>query len=499
MEYDLPHFRIDFRDWMKGNNLYDEYPSGGLIGSAIGYNPFKYPGLLVAKPALPTTTVTSSLKRAAAISTSFNASSTVGSGSFALVGLAKDGDPNVSAADGYFYQIDPNTGAMTAMGGVGSKSYRLGWSDMEGIQNYSVVTSADDIAIINPSAGSAGPGTSLAFQIYENFASTEGVGMSSSVPHPMGWFEEFLYVADGGTLHMFENYNTIVEDAFTNIPDRYTVTALCQSRSYLLIAATQYFSNAAAYSNPKTPTRILVWDGYSPSFADDILVDDQVTAMVRGNDSIVYVWTRQHFGYINGSRVEKLRKLNNPVYKSQITSVTDGIMYADGPTMVRYSSVIPGGTKYFFLEDTLTENIMAMAQLVTDKPIVFTDKGSAGSGRNLLYTGLDTGTSGTHTFQFNTRVLRATCKVRHVVIETENGVGASDYVTVAYIDQNGTTQTCGTFTGATSAMLAKKVWNFDVFAKPGTTIIKPLITLSGAVKLRSVEFYYAQVGQINNP
>lgn len=281
------------------------------------------------------------------------------------------------------------------------------------------------------------------------------------------------------------------------MPDRYTVTALVQSRGYLLIAASFYYNNTALLTRAKTPTRILVWDGFSQSFADDILIDNQVTAMVRAGDGTVYIWTNQHFGYLNGSKFQKLRKVNNLVFKHMVTNVPDGIMYADGASLIRYSSVIPGGTKYFFLENTVAETVTSIAQLQDDTPIIFTDKGSAGSGKNLLYAGLDSGASGTHTFQFNTRILRATCKVRHVVIETE-GLASGQSIQVQYIDQNGDTQDCGTFTYSNAKHAAKKVWNFDVFGKPGTTIIKPLVTQTGGAKLRSVEFYYERVGQVNN-
>ncbi len=495
MDYSLPHFRIDFRDWMKGNNLYDAYPNGGLLASENGYNPFKYPGDLVAAPDYPTAAVTSNLKRAI-IANGLNTDLTAGAGTSSNVGavaIALDGDPN-TAAHGYYYQVHPTTGAFTlGATALSSKNYRLGYTEAEFIYaSYTLVTNDTNIAFIDPIA--AGP-----LDVSETWASTVG-GMSTSAwvssnPHPMGRFEDFVYAGDGDSLTQIDGF-TVTSRYFTGIPQGYTVTALVQHRGYLLIAATEHFLSLGTTTNGKFQTRILLWDGFSPSYSDDILVDDQITAMVAGNDGVIYVWTVKHFGYLNGSRFEKLRTVNNRVYKHMVTPVTDGIMYADGTTLVRYSSAIPGGKKYFFVQNTTADTITNIIQVVTDVPIICTDGGNAGHAKNLLYTGLDTGVSATaKTFTFNPRLVRVPVKLRHVVIETD-GLSTGS-IAIGYIDSDGNTQTVGTFDG-TGAQAGKRVWHFDAFSLPDTRRITPVVTMNGDAKLRSIDFYYQPVGSANN-
>lgn len=340
--YNLPHFRVDYQDWIRGNNVADNYPNGGLLSSETGFNPFKYEGLVVAQKDFPTTTVTSSLKRAAAMATSPNVDQ--GTGIMGLLGIAGIGDPN-SWGLGRFYTIDPDTGAMTAKGaGNTSKNYRRGWTDTCMIGYDTLFTSATDITKVTMSGGTA--------TIAETWGTSNGMSgdHTDHVPHPIIVGDTLAYVADGNELTQVDLASSTVTKAyFTHIPSEYVVTAGIYHRGYFYLAAAYWYAAFGIITNAKLHTRIFLWDGFSQSFADDFYIDDTVTAMHRGGDGTVFVWTTKHFGYLSGSTFVKLRKIVNKVYKCDIIDVPNGVMYAEGTQMVRYSAVVPGGRKAFFI------------------------------------------------------------------------------------------------------------------------------------------------------
>lgn len=659
--YNLPHFRIDYQDWFRGNNVADNYPNGGLLSTETGFNPFKYEGLVVAQKDFPTTTVTSNLKRAAAVSTGINIKQS--DGSMQLLGIASVADPNTWQI-GRFYGIDPLTGAMTAKGaGNTTKHYRRGWTDMCSIGYDTLISSGTDLTKY-VEGGS----------ITENWGTGNGMSgdHTENVPHPIIVMDAFAYIADGNELTQVDLDGGIATKGyFTHIPSEYVITAGIYHRGYAYLAAAYWFAALGVVSNAKTHTRIFLWDGFSQSFADDFYIDDIVTAMHRSGDGTVFVWTYKHFGYLNGTQFVKLRKINTRVYKCDIIDVPNGVMYSDGTTIVRYSSIVPGGKRAFFsvpftpgtpdtsfaftgnshsinvatldvdvvaatdvntLEvgtcadygivngtaltyigpnhdvlvmntvyyagnvsgatfklyadaglttlknftvDTIghqftvpgnlsyvglsanpleygivsgsaitftgstagglvhntvyyageitssrfsvysdvglttkvtmsadvnpaafsvavsgSETIIGLAQLKEDYPIVFTDHGTPGSGKNLLYGPLDNDTSGNNkTFRFNRRITRVPVKVRGVVVETE-GLGASGTITVSYYNSEGVLKTCGTYTYATAKMAARQRWAFEVTGHPTTTEVDPVVTISGTAKFKSVDFYY---------
>jgi hypothetical protein len=496
MDYSLPHFRVDFQDWLAGNNLYDDYPNGGLLASASGYNPFRYPGLLVPNKDYSTTTITSGLVRAPVIA----ADITTDSG-FNFVAVGSQGDPNDDIAAGTFYLIDPETGAMSVLTNPGGAAinynYQLGWSEaVTGELGNVFITSEDDVTLVNPSHGT--------LRVDQGWGNANGIsgGLNSLNMHPMARFEEFIYIGDGNNVHQIDiDAGTAIEDYFEAIPTNFEVTSMEQHKSYLLMAITQYAGDILDpdYSvyNSNTGHEILAWDGFSPSFTDRFPVPNQVTAMRSTPEGICYIWTTKHFGYLNGSRFEPLRELTSRVYKHMIVPAPHGgVMYAQGTKVVRYSSAVPGGKKFFTVQADAGLTITSILQAFETRLMVFTDSGdNAVAGKNLLWDDLDAGTPGTKSFAFNQRVLRVNCKVRHVVIETEGLNGGS--VQVQYYDQNGDLRDCGTFNGA-GAQAGKRAWNFAIHSHPGTNVIKPYITISGGAKLRAFEFYYEQTGQTNN-
>lgn len=491
----LPHFRIDSRDWMKGNNLYDDYPTGGLLSLETGYNPWKYPGLLVGNQAWSSSAVTASLKQVPAIAVAGTPSGTTQP--YSLIVCSMNSDPN-TVGKAFFYEVNPDTGVQTVIYNVASsKNYKLGVTEAENWASSSIFTSEDNLTRILPFS------TGIGAVSEGQMVTLGGSALNTNTPHPMALFEsDFVYIGDGDNLVQFElPASTAVNNYFTSIPDAYGVTSLVEHRGYLLIAISKWvgFSPPA---NAKFPSSILVWDGFSPSFVDQYPIDDYVTAMVVSDEGTCFIWTKKEFGYLNGSVFVPLRAVTTPVYKHQVVKVPGGIMYADGINLIRFSSAFPGGKKYFFIEDRVTQTITAIGQMSANTPIIFTDGGTGHSGSNLLYPTLDTGTSnanalGLRTHEFNPRLLTKSVKVRYIVIETA-GLGGGAVI-VQYKDSEGTLIDCkAVFDAAVSTMTNKRRWVFEVFSTPGTSVISPVLTLKGAAKLKSIDFYYEEVEDTGN-
>lgn len=481
MRFDLPNFRIDFRDWNKGNNLYDDLPTGGFKRDTTGYNPFKTPGALQSMPTLSETAVTASLKRSPIVAWAPGGNVA----DFGLIGVGVDAAP-LTGGQGYFYFIDEQTGAMTLLYTCHATnySYKLGQSEAVTYNTGILVSSQKGLTFVNP-------GTGLNEAAYTGFGLSD---FNANVPHPMAYLEDILYIGDLELLHQLDGGTG--DSAYFSIPSQFIITALEEHRGYLMIAGSEYYMFQSNITNVKTRTEIFTWPGYGESFVDRFIIPDQVTAMKSADDGRLYVWTIKQFGYFNGLRFVPLRDLENPIYKSQIMLVKNGLMFADGMKMIRYASVVPGGSKYFYVNEVHTKTITALVSGYPSKFTTMLDGGIGNAGRNVLYTDL-TASGGTREYEFNPRITKVPVKMRQVVVETD-GLGASGVITVKYKNSNGETKDCGTFTYADVKMAAKKRWTFTISGHPSTTQITPLITVGGTAKLLSVDYYYEAAGETNN-
>ena len=510
MRYDLPNFRIDFRDWMKGNNLYDNYPTGGLKATAAGYNPFKYPGLLVAQPTRSETAITSGLARYPVIAWSAGSQD----GYIDLTVVGRDADPN-TLGNGVPYRVNGRTGAFIKAGGVfpaqtpsdilTSHGYRLGYSEMVESTSAAFISSDLDVAEIDP-----GELNTVNYSTADEdwFSSLSGgTLLRAGSPHPLAWFGEDLYVGDQFELHQATGFGTtiVANQAVITLPSRYTITSLEEHKGYLYITATKFyelsnnFTGSLVQEQTKIKTEVFIWDGFSESFLENYPLPDQVTAMKTDEDGRLYMWTTKQFGYFNGLAFVPLKDLENIVYRPHICKVKNGLMYADGMKAIRYGSIVPGGERKFYLHETFTKNISALMCIIPDIMIVALDGGSGNAGINILYSSIDSGTPGTtRSLDFNPRFTKVAVKVRHVVVETADGLGASGVVTVKHNDANGVSKTDGTFTYTNAKMAAKRRWVFDVFDCDPTSEIQPVIEVAGSVKLKSVDYYYEQATDTNN-
>lgn len=491
MRYELPNFRVDFRDWMKGNNLYDDYPTGGLKAAQVGYNPFKYPGLLVSNQNLSEASVSSGLYQSPAITWAARFVSAA-SGSVPVL-LGVDSDPYVGSTP-KVYWMDQTTKALTAFTTTTAftATYRKGFSYMVKYGSGLLVSSTNNLTKLTLGSPNITKD--------EDYRTTAGLsGMSSTSPHPIAFLDNLAYVADNEDIHELDPATNTGVDSVFSLQDTYTITELTEHRGYLYIAATEEYSYSTTpntFINSRDYTRIFVWDGFSQGYLDNYTIPDRVTAMYSGDDGRLYIWTIKQFGYLNGIEFKPLRDIENVVYRDDIVPVKNGLMYADGTKLITYASVMPNATRRFFIQEIYTKNITSVITIGNEQQIVLKG-GSSLNGIVVSYGSYLTQSGGSRTFEFNARFTKVSVAVRHVIVETE-GLGASGVIVVAYKDSKGNTNTCGTYTYADTAMAATRRWVFDVFEVDPTSQITPIITITGTAKLKSVDYYYEEVVEVNN-
>lgn len=492
MRYDLPNFRIDFTDWMKGNNLYDNYPSGGLKESALAYNPFKYPGLLVSAPDRVETTITSSLKRVPSFAwaISFSNKGTAGvSTDNAIVALS--GDVPGTAGDGYFYEVNKSTGVFTSIVNDTVKDYVEGITFALPYNEGAIFTSTTDISYVIPRLNSVNK------TLWTGAGDLNQSALTDSVPHPMSYLDDLIYIGDGGDLHEFDTGSFTADSNVFSLGNNFVITALAEHRGYLYIAASQYFFDFASFTTVKALSKIFLWDGFSEGYLDEFITPDRINAFKASEDGRLYGWTTKQFGYFNGLSFTPLKDLENAVYPHHIVSVKNGLMYADGTKIIRYSSIYPGSTRRFFFIEQHTKTIGSIMISYLTNYIVTLNGAVSTSGVNLLYSDLDNRSGGTRSYEFNPREIKVPVKVRSVVIETD-GLGSPGSVQVQFKNENGVTQSCGTFISSNTKMAAKKKWRFDPSKLTASSVIIPYITITGSAKLKSVDFFYEPAIDVGN-
>lgn len=481
MKYALQNFRVDKKDFLSGNNAYDNYPTGGYLNATVGANVFSKPGLLAQAPALPSAVNTANPGTGfVGFARGYN-----GSGGGTLLGMYVNSATNYA----YFTMLTSTTGAHgTAQSDTGGRNYNYYQSDLVYYKTYFYASGASTIAQIDQGNSSISA-TWLTSQTDTRTGLTATV-MTSNVPHPMLVFESILYIADGRYLNKLDGttYTTQVFD----VPEGYNITALVEWRGMIyLFASPTTFSDGVDLPS-HGGAKLYSWDGLQDSWFEEYDTDYTVfSAFVWKNR--MYAFTKYFLGVWNGSELVPLYPTTGIVYKHQITTTADSFMFADGVKIVRYGVPhgMPGGRKFYNYLDNGATSFAGIASAYNNA-LILSER--VASSKTYYISNPDTpATSGSRTFDFNPRFLKKPVKVRQIVIETE-ALSSGQKIKCGYTDDAGTvvypTNSSGEFDNATSAMAGKKRWKFDVNNVKATRVIIPRFVLTAGVHVRSVDYYY---------
>lgn len=468
MNYSLPKFTINYKDFLNGQNLYDSYPSGGIKKISDRVNIFYKPGYLTSGPAKADATV--SLQRNPVNSFSFGAIT-----SFTGCAVGSNG-----AQDGYFYSVTEN-GVMTLEGSADTAhDYNIGFIDTKYYNNRFYTTSKTDIVENVPSMASAS--RDLTF-----WTVTKGqAALSSTKPHPMVVYGSILYIADGQYLHSLDT--TTAASNVLDLGVGYTITALTEYLGYIYIAAEAY-TNAGATLHGLG--KLLTWNGYAKTWIDEWNYDQRIDSMVVF-ENVLYAFTSSFVSYFSGGRFIPMRPLIGRVYPHQIALIDRSMFFSDGSHLVRYGSPVPGARKVFteiidpasdgvytgllatenrklLLAETIVTGLAGKVSLISD---VTAPNSSSGSS-NVVY--------------FNERNFIRPIKIRGILVETEQ-LSTGQYVSVRWIDDNGTASATYRHSASASKNLNRRT--FDVVAGGPLTSMSPYIEIGQGAMVKQITFFY---------
>jgi hypothetical protein len=473
MNYTQASFRIDKTDFLKGNNVYDEFPEGGAIASTVGMNSFSKPGLLAQSPALGSS-VTGSLPTGGVVSWGVGS----GASSPATVSVYTNGSNN-----GSWYAVNPATGAMTGVGSADTtRSYKLGITDTVFYNGNFYTTSETDIC-----KNSA----DLATRDQSWWITTSGkAALTSGIPHPLLMYDSIMYIADGRYLHKLDG--TTISLQVWDAPPDHIITAMTEYNGLIYIVAEPYRNLTGSVHGL---SQMFSWDGLLESWYEQYFLDYRINSLYVYKNRL-YAWTNQFMGLWTGSELEPIYTVSNQVFKCHITAISDSMVFADGTKLVRYGKPFSPNLVRKFYNYLNASGALPFTGIVslTGDSLIATEAHSTASP-NYFISNLNTpATSGTKTISFNRRFFNQPVKPRGIVVTVESVLTSGQSVKVGYRDMFGQMQypdsDSGTFAYATTKMRNQIAWEFNVSSKHATRSMLPVIEITGGVHIRSIDYLY---------
>lgn len=483
MKYEMPSFRVDKTDFLKGNNSYDDYPDGGVTSSTVGVNAFSKPGLITQAPQLGNS-VTAGLPQNGVVSWAlgYGASSPI---IFATTIFGSN--------QGKWYTANSSTGDLTPLTGydsTGGRTYQIGITDTV-FYNAKMYTSAtDDIVEQNID------GTS---RLLTFWTTTKGkAALTSGIPHPLLVYESILYIADGRYLHKLDGITASTQ--VFDLPPNFVITAMVEFNGLIYVTAEPYINNNGVIHGGSF---MFSWDGTTDSWFEQYYINYRVNAMYVYKNRL-FMWTNKFMGQWDGSKIVPLKAVSNQVFKCHITETSDSLVYADGTILVRFGApFIPGAVErfYSYLNSGLGNNWTGIISTQDNNLIaVETALGPAintSEAKNYYISNLNTATtSGARSFTFNTRFFNKPVKVRRVVVELDRPLRFQDKVYPWFYNDTASgndiqpAYKSGVVTGTDSAMINKTVFDFDYGKIETTRFIQPRLYVFGDVHVRSIDYFY---------
>ena len=482
-KYNLQSFRIDRKDFLKGNNVYDNYPSGGFLNSTVGVNVFSKPGLLAIPPSLPT-----------AINTASPGTGFVGFGigtgsssAQSALGMYVDSATNY----GYWTLITRTTGAHgTPTSDTGGRNYNYYQSDIVFYKTYFFASGASTICRID-STNTTATGTWLT-STTDTRTGIAATVMTSNVPHPLLVFEDIMYIGDGQYLNKLDN-TTYTSQVF-DLPTGYVITAMVEFRGMIYMFA-GYETFAGGTDLPgHSKCKIYSWDGLQNTWFEEYDIDYPVfSAFVWRNR--LYAFTAEALCVWTGSELSPIYPVSTKVYKHQVTTTIDSVFFADGEYIIRFGTPqgVSGGPKFYrYLQGTSGVSFAGITSHY-NKSLILSERNTGSKTYYISNVNTPDTAAVSKTFDLNPRFLKKPVFVRQIVIETE-ALASGQKVKCGYTNDQGTvvypTYSSGEFDNATTEMAGKKIWTFDLFTKAATREILPRIVLTAGLHVKSVEYFY---------
>lgn len=465
----LPKFRIDFREYVKGSNSFPNYPDGGFDSNYFGMNAYETPGYLTTAPTAAV--ATSGLSTSPVVAYGLAPASTgLGAKVMAL---------GTNASTHGILQKVSDSGAYTVMATDTARNYgRLGFCDVEYYNGAWFYTSRTDMGRSD---------IDLTTPVHNWWTATMlQPGLDSFSPHPLVVFSNILYIADKNFLHQLDG--AVATGNVFDLPTGWVITDLAVYNNLLYISAEPYFNASGQYHGQG---KIFTWDGFSPSWLNEYNVDVRIDTMFVF-ENVLYCFTPYFLGYFDGRKVRYLRPLSNHVYRSMVTETLNSMVYADGADLIRFGAPVPNTRKSFVryinaasVGVTQISGVLAHYQKTVNFAIE-----SATTG--IAYTIPDFNAAGNagSSFQMpmNRRAFTQQVKIRAIVIEMDPLFHAQQSIDLAYIDDQGLRVVPKIISFTANGAIAR--FAADVKSQRATRSIKPAFTIASDFRLRFADFYY---------
>jgi hypothetical protein len=495
----LPSFKIDYREFLKGENSYPEYPDGGFTSpegfsddsstkSRVGvnlYNRVTYlstpPSPVIVSPIIP------DIEKMVGW----------GSGNFItdLMAIGSNG-----ANHGYFYQVDSFNASLTLKSTDTTRQYYYPYTDVELYKDNFYVTSLTDIAQC----------TADMVTVVQNYwTGTLAQAPLFANPHPMCVRTDILYIADGRYLHQIDNVT--VQLQVLDLPDGWIIDCLVVYKNFMYIGAHTASGSSKVYT----------WDGISDSWNEEYEMDDYVTSL-KVFQGVLYAFMPSIISYFDGTKFKDFRPIvggglfSSPtVTKFQSDTIWDSMLFIESTGLPQYVNwlnrygrvIISGRTKNVFtryISDPLPGGGLNIGSfIVTNGNILygFGNNNSKTSPRTFLYdqgTGHGLNATGTRTIRvnLNTRVFSTQVKPRKLIAHFDNvDVSAGSVIEYGWIDDTGAEHPIATpsIAGTMLDLTGKKRVSIDINAANATREITLYVNISKGAQLKALECFYSGV------
>lgn len=477
---DLPSFEINFKDYIRGQNSFNEYPDGGIKTESIGANPFYVRGYLSTSPD----------------QTNINAIDGDGDNDIAVLAYGQGVGVNTLVAcaaedatnSGLFYTIDPN-GVYTLVGSPdAAHNYVKGNTDSAFYHSHFYFTSTQDLARMDDD---------LTSPDFSYWTGTLGQSNFTSFKHPLLVFGDILYIGDGQYLHQIDD--TTPQEQVLDLEEGYIVDCLITYNNLMFIAAHQ----GNGFS------KIYTWDGFSPSWLDEYEVNDTISCLFVFQ-GVLFVFFDDAIGYFDGTKVKQIREIAGTVQKHMVTKSRTAMYFIETfgggnlgrSCLTRYSPVIFQGSqvntfiRYLDQFALTNENNRYVTCVISRNQNLFT---------STVNNAADTASSGeidgdkiqlpsdvkTYEFVFNDRNFNSQVQIRQVIAQFAD-VDEDNTIALSYIDDSNTQRVIGTVSGSNADVTARESFK-DTLQYPATQRVTPVVAIEKHARLFKVRFYYEGV------
>ncbi len=457
----MPFLTIDAKTFLKGMSISDELSDGGFSPLSKGINLFAKPGLILPGPAPVDQSSAVDVGGIFAWSTHVaNLSPGIGRG------VGSDVNNH-----GKFFLLNDSGGATLACSDA-AHIYKARITDLirYGSSNDQFVTSDGDIAKLN---------FDFSAQDFTWWHTTLGkTNLKSGVPHRLVQFGAILYITDGNLIHSWDG--SAGAESVLDLPDNYVINDMVSFNNALYIAASRFDPLGGGEA---TDCRIFTWDGFSPSFIEEYVVQENIdTLIVFG--SALFLTTRTYVGYWTGSTVSPLYLLTSSVYKHQVAITMDRLYLLQGGDLLCYGNPSIAHTKFFSFPISNPNSLIGITSYRRGK-IVYAYASHSGG-----YSDVNGSDQTGKTFYSNKVFLGKHASLNKLLIESEALASGSD-IGVTYLDSRGTINTmpAGGYTFTSRGGISFFTFNFPLLNV--TFIVQLQLTFNGNPKgVRRVQFDY---------